>query len=382
MDFSDCQRSGLEVTQVRIIGNQLGHAFRSALVLLALGLPLVVVGETKIYKWTDAHGHVHYSDRAAQKESSEHMELETVNIMHSQRDEFWNFEFDGREWELGHQQAAEYNAIREYVLAGQSVKDWTELVTSLYLKTSLSVQQYYEKFWIHDPNCPSLTTSKIYETADTIIFEGKHGACGGYDPGEFVQRCSGIDGGILSLVFAQKGQLTSENRSSWTKALREANTKNVRSKVNVKMQSLPLHQLGSLPENTVSEYLETLGTGSTTKTRDIPISGQFTIQLQVRKSLPAGTYLEAHFPDPSNFANKDIESKVLTAGETEVLFISPSHTDIKCWNYEILIYIYRDKSKVELLGTHRQYNQSRINYERIKDSMDYISASKAGGRCP
>ncbi len=359
------------------------HASRLVVVLLALGLPLVVVaGQSEIYKWTDEHGHVHYSDKAPMSEPAGKLELDVLNIMRSQRDEFWNFEFDGREWALGHQAAIQNSSIREYLLVGQSVEDWTELVTSQYMRTELSVEQYYDQFWRENPDCPSLEASKISETTDTIIFQGKHGTCGGYEPGEFIQRISGIDGGIIVLIFAQKEQLTEENRSNWTRFLTQASAKHAPPEDKLRAKSLPLSELGPLPENTVSEYLETLGTGNLTNAREIPITGRFDISLKIRKALPAGAYLEVHFPDPSNLDKGDIESKVLAAGDTEAFFTSPKHTDIKCWNYEIEVYVYRDKSKTKLLGTHLQLNQSRLNLERIKDVRDLGSATLAGGRCP
>jgi hypothetical protein len=355
------------------------RASKFAVVLLTLGIPLVVAGQSEIFKWTDKHGHVHYSDKAPQNEPAEQLELDAPNIMRSQSDELWNFEFDGREWALGHKAANQNSSIREYVLVGQSVEDWTELVTSQYMRTALSIEQYYDKFWRENPDCPSLEASKARETTETIIFQGKHGACGGYEPGEFIQRLSGIDGGILILTFAQKGQLTSENRSNWTRILSEANTKYLRPEEKLKAKSLPLSQLGPLPDNTVSKYLETLSTSvfGNPKQR----SAGFSISLRARKGLPAGAYLEVHFPDPSDLDKKNIESKVLAAGETEAFFTSPENRDIKCWNYEVLVYIYRGDSKTKLLGTHRQVIQSRINYARIKDVRDYVRAARTG-LCP
>lgn len=38
-------------------------------------MPLVVTGQSDIYKWTDEHGHVHYSDKAPQSEPAEKLEL-------------------------------------------------------------------------------------------------------------------------------------------------------------------------------------------------------------------------------------------------------------------------------------------------------------------
>jgi hypothetical protein len=72
-------------------------------ILLVIGLALALPVQGEIYKWTDEHGHVHYSDRVPQSNPTETLELETTNIMNSQSQEPWDFDFDGREWRLGHQ---------------------------------------------------------------------------------------------------------------------------------------------------------------------------------------------------------------------------------------------------------------------------------------
>ena len=79
---------------------------------------------------------------------------------------------------------------------------------------------------------------------------------------------------------------------------------------------------------------------------------------------------------------KEVVSKVIEAGEESDIFVSQEYEGIKCWNYEILVYVYRDKTKNELLDTHRQMDQSRINYSRIKTLEDLVTANLQGGRCP
>jgi len=355
------------------------RASKTTSILLVLGLALAVHVQGEIYKWTDEHGHVHYSDRTPQSKPAETLELEDTNIMSSQSQELWDFRFDGRKWQLGHQDANSTGSIREYVLADQTVEGWTELVTSQHMGTLMTVEEFFENIMRRNPDCPSMEVSVIDQRPGTIIFKGKHGACGGFDPGEYLQRLSQIDGGILQLSFAQKGQLTKENLRNWTKILKQAETRYKSREKVVQSQSLTLSQLGPLPDNTLSEYIETVSTGIAAKPGKL--SAQFTIGLKARRGLPAGAYLEVHFPDPADLDKKDIESKVLASGETEAFIMSPAHRDIKCWNYEILVYVYRGDSKTKLLGTHRQVIQSRVNYARVKDGMDLVSAMRTG-RCP
>ena len=79
---------------------------------------------------------------------------------------------------------------------------------------------------------------------------------------------------------------------------------------------------------------------------------------------------------------KEVVSKVMKAGDKSDFFRSQQYEGIKCRNYEILVHVYRDKAKTELLGLHRQIDQSRINYSRIKTLEDLVTANLQGGRCP
>jgi hypothetical protein len=348
-------------------------------VFLGLGLAFAAPVQGEIYKWTDEHGHVHYSDKAPQNERVEELELENANLVSSEHQEFWDFRFDGREWQLVHQEANSTASIREYVLEGQTVEKWTELVTSQKMSTRMTVEDYFENIMRRNPNCPSMKVSVIDQKPGTIIFKGKHGACGGFEPGEYLQRISQIDSGILHLTFAQKDRLTHENLRNWTEILKQAESRH-RRRVNVgHAQSLTMSQLGPLPENTVSEYLETTSTGITADPGER--SARFTINLKARKSLPAGAYLEVHFPAPADPDKKYIDSKVLRTGEREAFFMSPKSRDIKCWNYEVLVQVYRGDSRTRLLDTHRQIIQSRVNYARVKNAMDLMAAIRTG-RCP
>ena len=352
---------------------------KTSTILLALGLAFALAAQGEIYQWTDEHGHVHYSDRAPQSKPAETLDLEATNIMKSQSQEPWNFDFDGREWQLGHTDANLTSSIREYVLVGQTVEDWKELVTSQKMSTSIGVEEFFDSMIKNNPDCSSMEVSKIDEEPGSIIFKAKHGACGGYAPGEYIQRLTRVDGGILQLSFAQKKQLTKENLHNWTIILKEADTLYKRDKKMVEPKSLTLSQLGPLPDNTVSEYLETVDASFLASFKSS--KAQFTISLKARRGLPGGAYLEVHFPNPDDLEQKNIKSKVLAAGIREAIFKSPATGNIKCWNYEILVYVYQGESKTKLLGTHRQVIQSRVNYARVKNAKDMLSALRTG-RCP
>lgn len=126
--------------------------------------------------------------------------------------ERWNCNFDSRQWQLGYQAATDSQAIREYVLPGQTVHNWTELVTSQYFARDVSPKALFEQFTLQvSRGCPSLRTSIIEESNDTIIFEWQHDGCQGRPPQHEIRRSSSSHTGVLGLAFVEKtSQLSRE----------------------------------------------------------------------------------------------------------------------------------------------------------------------------
>jgi hypothetical protein len=138
--------------------------------------------------------------------------------------ERWKFSFDTREWHLGHQAANRQEAIREYVVVGQTVDDWKELVTSHYFASGVPLHGYVEQVKAGlSRGCPSLSTSVLEESEDTIIWEWRHEGCQGYPPQHQIDRVSRSGKEMLVLSFVEKTpQLSQEKRTAWLKILQDA----------------------------------------------------------------------------------------------------------------------------------------------------------------
>lgn len=143
--------------------------------------------------------------------------------------------------------------------------------------------------------------------------------------------------------------------------------------------SLPLSELGPLPENESSEYIETVASGIYFNTEKLV--AQFTLTLKAKNRLPTGAFLEVHFPNPSDPFNPFVVGKVRKGGASEIFVSSPDLKGFKCWNYEIVTYIYRGRSKSKLLGTHSQFVQSRFNMDKVRDGGELVKALSEGN-CP
>lgn len=290
--------------------------------------------------------------------------------------ERWDFTFDSSArpstWQLGYQAADGKVELREYVLPGETVYNWRKLITSMYLKVDLAPKEYFQGFIENGAmGCPSLEFSVVEETQNTLIYKLGNNGCHGHPPQHEIGRISRTKSGIVWLKFSEKGPLsalTVETYNTWLSILRNA----------VVRRSLPLSALGPLPPNESSEYIESRS-GILFNIQNLV--GQFHITLKAKPKLPSGAYLVAHFENPANPDNPIVVGKVRQGSEEEVLILSPELKGIKCWNYEIVVYVYQDSSKSKLLGTHHQGIQSRVNLDKVKTAEDLLDAASSGN-CP
>lgn len=149
----------------------------------------------------------------------------------------------------------------------------------------------------------------------------------------------------------------------------------------LKFESLPAERLGPLPENTTSLYLQTFGADLSYDMKSR--TGRFQLTLKARENLPAGALIEAQFPDPSNPARTYNDEAVLKFQNATVHLKSPPSSGFRCWNYEVDVFVFSDRSKSDLLDTHRQVIQSRIDTEQISDPAEWAAILAGNGFvCP
>lgn len=151
--------------------------------------------------------------------------------------------------------------------------------------------------------------------------------------------------------------------------------------------------LGPLPSNEASRYMRTRGVGVSCEWRP----GQppnyaygFTLALQVHDDVPVGAVIEAEFENPSDAARPLLaQAKIDDSGPgqvkvIDVFLLSPLVDTIRCGNYGVSVRLYRSKQSRELLGTHQQLIQSRVDSALWRalgpNVFDYLS--RHGHVCP
>lgn len=155
-----------------------------------------------------------------------------------------------------------------------------------------------------------------------------------------------------------------------------------------KARAAPQASLGPLPENAASEYLTTTGSGVLIDFNGSRPKFSFHLSLQARDDIPVGTYLMAHFENPANpGAAMVVTEQIKLAGaanakQVGLVLRTPEFDMIRCKNYEVLVDVYRRESSRQLLGTHRQLIQSRVDSSLATSPEAVLHAGRPGGLCP
>jgi hypothetical protein len=117
------------------------------------------------------------------------------------------------------------------------------------------------------------------------------------------------------------------------------------------------------PKPVQSEYFASEWGGFTAdrKKREI----YYGLTVTSRMSIPAGSYIEVQFENPSGGAPL-VKTHVVESGERTFAFESPPVSGLKAHsNYNVKVSLYEDNTKRKLLGTHKQSLQNLINQKDL-----------------
>src|SRR5262245_24799678 len=142
------------------------------------------------------------------------------------------FEFDGRSWELGYQTEVGSQAISEYVLHGETVDRWTELVTLQTFSgpegavpSSSVVDEFKQKVL---KGCPDALWRVVNEGQDDVVYEWRTTDCRGWDNQHEIARIFKGGSGLHRLAYATRTlPLADEKRAQWVSLIGAAHVKAV-----------------------------------------------------------------------------------------------------------------------------------------------------------
>lgn len=138
---------------------------------------------------------------------------------------FIEHKFDGRKWVEDHQAGNDREFISEWIVEGDSVKDWEELLTAHITFKIVNLRQLVSVMDSEfSRNCPSFKSNILDEGSYNLLYEWTHDGCNGY-PGQHEIRkfIIGSDG-IYALSYVTKDKTYNINTyNKWVKIINAAN---------------------------------------------------------------------------------------------------------------------------------------------------------------
>ena len=134
--------------------------------------------------------------------------------------------FDGRGWTVGFHQESTIRVLTEYVLPGQNVDNWRELVTSTVFHQALPLDRFLQELRSQLANgCPSLVWNMIQQDQRTAIYEFHDDGCGGFEATSEIDRVRIEDDRRmyrLGYAVKTKGALPAARRKEWLEIMKQA----------------------------------------------------------------------------------------------------------------------------------------------------------------
>ena len=117
-----------------------------------------------------------------------------------------NHQLDGRQWRVGHQAANEQELLSEQVLKGESVKNWTELLTLLIVyEPDVDIQRLVKAMQGQlAAGSKDFRTAVIHSRRDDVMFEWSHKGSGRWPAQREIKRVMRGTDGIYVLSYSVK----------------------------------------------------------------------------------------------------------------------------------------------------------------------------------
>lgn len=132
--------------------------------------------------------------------------------------------FDERKWELGYNAQDENQGLREYVLRGETVKNWGELVTAqafFGLQAKANAEGYASNMIMELKKiCPDLMWKALKESPDDILMEWEVKNCQGQADQYEIDRIISGENAVYVIHYATKRvPISPEMREKWIKIM-------------------------------------------------------------------------------------------------------------------------------------------------------------------
>ena len=135
--------------------------------------------------------------------------------------------FDRRNWELGYQASQGNQYLAEFVLKGETVENWSELVSAqlfVGVQDEVSLGDFMAKTKeIIFQSCPDVAWNVIHQGDQDLMYEWKIASCPKMQDQHEIARMIKSKEGLHILHYAiKKPEMTPEKREEWIALLNAA----------------------------------------------------------------------------------------------------------------------------------------------------------------
>ena len=149
-----------------------------------------------------------------------------ADVAHDPVKEPWGFSFDERKWAVGNSKQVGSEAVTEYVLPGETVTNWTELVTSQFIgdMAGFDPEQWLTMFT--ESMSQKYTTFKWNRhpiTDGSVLFDWQHQGGSQWPAQHEVKRVVKLGRTVYILAYVKKtSHLDDSKCQKWISLLKEA----------------------------------------------------------------------------------------------------------------------------------------------------------------
>ncbi len=126
--------------------------------------------------------------------------------------------FDERNWKIGYQDVRNSQVIAEFVVDGENVNHWTELVTAQLFIGLRSEPRYYVEYVKQKvlATCPSTQWQLLNQTPYDVMYAWSVKGCASApDQSEIARVILGVDGMHVLHYAVKEAEMSAENRQKW-----------------------------------------------------------------------------------------------------------------------------------------------------------------------
>jgi hypothetical protein len=256
------------------------------------------------------------------------------------------YQFDARKWKVGHQAGNQTEFISEWVLPGESVENWSELISTYIRYESVKIEQLVTSWQnLLGKDSIEFQTTILSKSPEVIVFEWSHKGNGKWPAQREIKSVMQGSDGVYTLSYTVKESSFSQQQyNKWRSSILEA-------------------RLRPMPKPNKSGFVETLNGGFLFDTGKVYIIMTY----KAKESTNTSVYAVAKFENPIR-GGKPLETDLGKLNLEQNLIIKSPHFNAieNHRTYGVELHLYFNKEKTKLIEIHKDQIRFQVTEDAIK----------------